>query len=69
MTCNNCFYDCRSEPSARLSNFTANGLADICQETEDYEPKPEFTTEAITEVIATADTVNEIVAGAYCNPG
>jgi hypothetical protein len=34
-------------------------------ETEDYEPKPEFTTEVITETFTTADPVNEAAAGAY----
>jgi len=31
----------------------------------DNEPKPEFTTETITEIISAANSTDEIAAGAY----
>jgi hypothetical protein len=31
----------------------------------DHEPEPEFTTEAITKAVASADSIDEAAAGAY----
>jgi hypothetical protein len=66
------------KPAAIFRNFVCKFRLDFCgnaqffrlsEVIQSYGPSPEFTAKVTTETVSSANSVDEIVAGAYCQSG